>query len=135
MTSRENAFPHPCADSHHNAATTFAINHSSQMLAFPLGGFESTTHDESKLFLCVSLTFPQTSSFLVLRRRSLIFFFLGLASSERKFAAQLHPVMTLQTHLPTISESKKSYKILQTNTHTHTQRKHQTRVICIYNIG
>jgi hypothetical protein len=83
----------------------------------PLEGFESTTHDESKLSLSVSLTFPQTSSFLVLRRRSLIFFFLGLASSERKFAAQLHPVMTLQTHLPTISESKKRYKILQTHTH------------------
>ncbi len=131
MASRENAFPHPCAASHHNAATTFAIIHSSQMLAFPLEGFESTTHDESKLFLCVSLTFPQTSSFLVLRRRSLIFFFLGLASSEGKFAAQLHPVMTLQTHFPTISESTKSYKILQ----RHTQRKHQTRVICIYNIG
>ncbi len=38
VTSRENAFPHPCAASHHNAATTFAINHSSQMLVFPSGG-------------------------------------------------------------------------------------------------
>ncbi len=55
VTSRENTFPHPCVASHHNAATTFTINHSSQMLAFPLEGFESTTHDESKLSLSVSL--------------------------------------------------------------------------------